>query len=148
MKRNDWIVVLTLALIAFFINRGRTFPSQIARAEAARQAAMAVANRAPEDPFIGFTAEAKQAIPQEYSIKCLAAHDSRRKFSGYGVETEMVVISARFQVSKGSWSKNYDISTTIDASQYQGLTDADTIARVVKELSDEMQADTSKLSTQ
>ena len=156
MKGTDWILIGTLVFIAFLINSGQTYPSQAAATQPFLQTA-----QTPEDPYAGFSTEAFRVIAVDiagqteddfgktFAVKCLSANKVSKKFNGYGVSTDLIVVSARFRVlmtGGTKWSKDFDVSETIDAAQFQGLTDADTVSRIVRTLKEQIQADRDSIS--
>jgi len=91
------------------------------------------------------------AFQQTFLVKCLSVSQSARKFDGYGIHTDVVVVSARFNISTApsanwNWTKNFEVSESIDAGQFQGLTSSDTIDRVVRTLREQIQKDQQSIS--
>ena len=122
-------------------------------------------NYPPEDLYAGFSAEARRVIAADiarqdearfgrmFTVQCVSASQSPRKFNGYGVSVDLVVVTARFRLSAANgiasgakWSKDYAVSETIESGQFQGLTSSDTIQRVVGTLKEQLQKDNDFLS--
>jgi hypothetical protein len=97
--------------------------------------------------------EDEAAFERLFSVQCVSTDQMQKKFNGYGISSDVVVVNARFRISgtpsnvaAAGWSKDYDVSATIDSAQYQGLTDPDTIRRVVQSLEEAVQQDRESLT--
>jgi hypothetical protein len=68
------------------------------------------------------------------------------------VSSDIVVVTASFQLSAVEtggderWSKGYDVSESVAADQFQGLTTTDTIDRIVGSLKEQILKDSESLS--
>ncbi|MHB1308692.1 MAG: hypothetical protein ACYC23_16555 [Limisphaerales bacterium] len=112
-----------------------------------------------------FASEARRAIANDllsqhestfgklFTVQCTSASQLRRRANAYGVNSDIVVVAARFRLSAAAssiadsrWLKTYEVSESIAADQFQGLTDADTIERVVGTLKEQIRNDTTSLS--
>jgi len=158
----------SLAVLGLIINVLVTLFAGYSRSDAQGVAAMPTEIISPRpttpaivvDPYAGFSTEAQRALADDFthenkghfapslSVQCISASEMPKKFSGYGISADVVVVRAQFHISattanaEGSnWSKTYDVSETIDSAQFQGLTSSDTIQRVVRSLKEQMQAD-------
>jgi len=92
--------------------------------------------------------QTKTKFGQMFAVECVSASQSERKFSGYGIATDLVVVTARFRLSaatnsagNSNWSKTYEVSESIDSAQFQGLRSADTVQRVVRTLTELLHGD-------
>jgi hypothetical protein len=87
-----------------------------------------------------------------FTVQCTSAAQSRKRFNGYGVSSDIVVVTASFQLSAVEtggderWSKGYDVSESVAADQFQGLTTTDTIDRIVGSLKEQILKDSESLS--
>ena len=155
-----FVSVMTAVAVVIYVQHygqenGRFFPITEPRAVVSGQKIAP-----PEDPYAGFSVQARQVIATDiaqqdevgfsrmFTVQCISANQSAKKFSGYGINSDVVVVAARFKLSAainnadGSrWIKTYDVSETIDSAQFQGLTSADTIQRVVGTLKEQIQKD-------
>jgi hypothetical protein len=132
-----------------------TPPTQVANRPGGTEPAPPSQVMVPLDPYADFSAGAQQMVAdiaqqdekqfaRIFSVKCISASQSRRKFNGYGINTDMVVVSAHFrlsQISAPTWFRNYNVSETIDAQQFLGLGDVDTVNRIVDDLKEQITAD-------
>jgi hypothetical protein len=97
--------------------------------------------------------EDEAAFGRLFSVQCVSADQIQKKFNGYGISSDVVVVNARFRISAttnnvaaADWSKDYDVSETIDSGQYQGLTNPNTIRRVAQSLEAAVQEDRESLT--
>jgi len=112
-----------------------------------------------------FASEARRAVANDllrqdesafgrvFTLQCTSASQSRRRANAYGVNSDVVVVTASFRLSTlegkasgSSWLKTYEVVESIAADQFQGLTSADTIGRIVGSLKEQIQKDNESLS--
>jgi hypothetical protein len=166
------IFVLVLAAVALSINcflphRPSFFPTMqsfLQKTDAAPLAGLQKISP-PADSYPGFTAEARRVIAayiakqdetefgRMFTLQCVSANQSSRRFNGYNVSANLIVVTARFRLSAvtnnttgSKWSKDYEVSETVESGQFQGLTSSDTIQRVVGTLKEQVQKDGDFLS--
>lgn len=152
--------VVILTVIALVINGRRSPFAEAVAPQPARIVSPSAAQ--PPDLTVGYSSQAQQAIAGDiaqtdqaqfgriFSVRCLSITQSERKFNGYGINTDMVIVSARFRISAlagRTFSKDFKISVTIEAPQFQGLSNDDTIQRIVNDLEKQIQTDPQTLST-
>jgi hypothetical protein len=163
------IFVIVLTVIAVFINanfrsRQEKLSTQIAEmTQVVSQKETPLVSKENLPPWIGFSTEARQVIAADiaqqdeamfgkmFIVQCLSASQTPRKFAGYGVNSDVVVVTARFSLSTSTntswkWTKSYAVSETIDSGQFQGLTSSDTIQRIVGTLKEQIQKDNESVS--
>jgi len=85
---------------------------------------------------------------RQFVVRCGSASQSRRQFQGFGVDSDVIVVTVRFRISEAAGSppgvgltKVYEVSGTILASQFKGLNDPDTVGRVSRSLQQEIKKD-------
>jgi hypothetical protein len=115
----------------------------------------------PPDPTAGFSSQAQQAIAgdiatedqtqfsREFSVRCLTVSQSEKKFNGYGISTDLIVVSARFRITAlntTKFTKDFKVSASIETGQFEGLTSDDTIQHIVSSLEKQIQEDKETLS--
>jgi hypothetical protein len=117
------------------------------------------------EPWREFSSEARQAIAGDllqrdtteferlFALECLSASQSRRRFQGYSVKSDLVVVTARFRVAAANpgpdgsrWAKTYDVSETMTLDEFQGLTSADTVYRIAGALKGQIHKDKEALA--
>lgn len=86
-----------------------------------------------------------------FSVQCLSVNQAARKFDGYGIQTEVVVVNARFRISRTAstakkWTKQYDVSASFETGQFQGLADSETVRSIGAALKEQIQNDQESVS--